>query len=241
MPTYNSIKYLEYSINSVLAQTYSNWELLITDDCSTDHTFDFILKYSSIDPRIKVFRNINNLGAGSARNNSIKHAKGRFIAFLDSDDLWHPNKLEKQISFMLKKECALSYSYYQKINEDGQLKGIIKAPKFTNSKKLLFTNVIGCLTAIYDTQKVGKLYMPLIRRRQDMALWLKIMNISGNAYGIPEILAYYRVSKNSLSGNKYNAAKSQWHLYRNILTLGFVKSSIYFISYAFFGLIKKLK
>lgn len=241
MPTYNSIKYLEYSINSVLAQTYSNWELLITDDCSTDHTFDFISKYSSIDPRIKVFRNIKNLGAGSARNNSIKHAKGRFIAFLDSDDLWHPNKLEKQISFMLKKRCSLSYSYYQKIDENGNLNGIITAPSFTNSKKLLFTNVIGCLTAMYDTQKIGKLYMPLIKRRQDMALWLKIMDISGNAYAIPEILAYYRVSKKSLSGNKYKAAISQWYLYRKTLKLSFIKSSIYFVSYAFFGLIKKIK
>ncbi|WP_230578810.1 glycosyltransferase family 2 protein [Xenorhabdus bovienii] len=241
MPTYNSSKYIEDSINSILKQTYKHWELIITDDHSNDNTFDIISKYSLIYPQIKIFKHEKNLGAGAARNNSIEHSSGRFIAFLDSDDLWHPNKLEKQISFMLKKECALSYSYYQKINEDGQLKGIIKAPKFTNSKKLLFTNVIGCLTAIYDTQKVGKLYMPLIRRRQDMALWLKIMNISGNAYGIPEILAYYRVSKNSLSGNKYNAAKSQWHLYRNILTLGFVKSSIYFISYAFFGLIKKFK
>lgn len=241
MPTYNSVKYLENSINSVLAQTYSNWELLITDDCSTDHTFELISKYSSIEPRIKVFKNINNLGAGSARNNSIKHAKGRFIAFLDSDDLWHPRKLEKQIPFMLEKECSLSYSYYQKIDENGTLKGIITSPILTNKKKLLFTNVIGCLTAIYDTEKVGKLYMPLIKRRQDMALWLKIMDVSGNAHGIPEILAYYRVSKDSLSGNKYKAAMSQWSLYRDTLKLNIVKSTIYFISYAFFGLIKKLK
>ncbi|MDC9581151.1 glycosyltransferase [Xenorhabdus sp. PR6a] len=241
MPTCNSIKYVEHSINSVLGQTYPNWELLITDDCSTDNTFDFISKYASIESRIKIFRNEKNLGAAATRNNSIKYARGRFIAFLDSDDLWHPNKLENQISFMIKKKCALSYSYYQKIDENGNLKGIITSPNATNSKKLLFTNVIGCLTAIYDTEKVGKLYMPLIKRRQDMALWLKIMDISGNAYAIPEVLAYYRVSKKSLSGNKYKAAMSQWDLYRNTLRLGFVKSSIYFASYAFFGLIKKIK
>ncbi|PHM68334.1 glycosyltransferase [Xenorhabdus sp. KJ12.1] len=241
MPSYNSSLFIEKSIESVLKQTFPYWELLITDDCSTDHTYDIISKYALYHPRIRVFKNEKNLGAGFARNNCIKNAKGRFIAFLDSDDLWHPVKLERQISFMKEKKCALSYSYYQKIDENNKLKSTIKAPKFTNSKKLLFTNVIGCLTAIYDTNQVGKVYMPLIRKRQDMALWIKIMDISGNAYAIPEVLAYYRISSKSLSGNKYKAAKSQWNLYRNTLNLGLLNSLVYFISYAIFGFVKKFK
>ncbi|MCC8466949.1 glycosyltransferase family 2 protein [Photorhabdus bodei] len=241
MPSYNSSMFIIQSIESVLKQTFPKWELIITDDCSTDNTFDLISQYASIDSRIKVFRNKDNLGAGVARNNSIKNANGRFIAFLDSDDMWHPTKLEKQIPFMINKNCALSYSYYQKMDENGQLLSNISPPITTSSKKLLFTNVIGCLTAIYDTEKVGKLYMPSIRKRQDMALWIKIMDISGKAYAIPETLAYYRISKNSLSGNKYKAAKSQWYLYRNVLNLSLIRSMTYFTSYAFFGFLKNIK
>ncbi|WP_244866443.1 hypothetical protein [Photorhabdus heterorhabditis] len=142
---------------------------------------------------------------------------------------------------MINKNCAISDSYYQKIDEKGQLLSIINLPITTSSKKLLFTNVIGCLTAIYDTEKVGKVYMPLIRERQDMALWLKIMDMSGKAYAIPDVLAYYRISKNSLSSNKYKTEKSQWYFYHKVLNLGLIKSLIYFSSHIFFGFLKKIK
>ncbi|MGM8924321.1 glycosyltransferase family 2 protein [Enterobacter hormaechei subsp. steigerwaltii] len=175
MPSYNSSKTIISSIQSVLAQKYEDWELLITDDCSSDDTLEIILSFSKKDERIKVFSFDNNYGAGAARNNSIEKANGRYIAFLDSDDMWHEDKLTKQVDFMLTGHYGLTYTAYSKINVDGQVKKQIKPPAQVNYNELLKSNVIGCLTAMYDVKMLGKVYMPLIRKRQDMALWLNIL------------------------------------------------------------------
>ncbi|CAI0732882.1 glycosyltransferase family 2 protein [Serratia fonticola] len=241
MPTYNSEKTVAESINSIKAQTYENWELLITDDCSTDRTWDIISSYAAQDKRIKIYKNNENAGAGFSRNNSIANASGRFIAFLDSDDLWLPEKLSKQLRFMLNNNYHFVYSCYQKIDESGNKKGVISPPLYTNYNKTLYTNVIGCLTAMYDSHEIGKLYMPLIRRRQDLGLWLNIMNKKDGAYCYPEVLAYYRIGNSTLSSNKIKAIRYQWMFYREVARLSLLRSSICFVAYAASGFIKYIK
>ncbi|WP_426595914.1 glycosyltransferase family 2 protein [Pectobacterium brasiliense] len=240
MPTYNSEHTLEESINSVLSQTYINWELIITDDCSDDLTQEILKKYSEYEKRIKFFVNEVNMGAGFSRNRSIDAAEGDYIAFLDSDDLWLPEKLEKQINFMSNNNYALTYTAYRKIDEKGNVIGKFIPPIVTTYNKLLYSNVIGCLTAIYDARILGKCYMPLIRKRQDMALWLDILKNYPEAHCLQEELALYRISRNSISSNKVKILKHQWFFYRNVLGFGYIKSIFYFSIYAQKGLIKFL-
>merc|ERR1712000_488666 len=191
----HSSKTVLESINSVLNQTYKNWELLITDDCSSDNTIDLI---SSVkDERFRYFKLSANGGAGVARNNSIGHATGRYIAFLDSDDLWLPEKLSEQITFMENNAYPFTYTYYQ---------------------KLLYSNYIGCLTVVYDQSKLGKHFMPKIRKRQDMALWLTLLKLTSTAYCLPKCLALYRTDT-GMTQNKLTTAKTQWEFYTKSLEL----------------------
>lgn len=238
MPTYNASKTIKESINSVLKQTYTRWELLITDDCSDDDTVDIVMAYSRNDSRIKLFKNTENSGAGFSRNNSIQNASGRFIAFLDSDDVWKHEKLEKQISFMVDNNYAFTYTFYRKMSEDGRkLSGIHPILK-VDYNNLLKSNVIGCLTAIYDASILGKVYMPNLRKRQDMALWLSILKKIEYAYCLPQELAFYRECINSLSSNKFKALPYQWALYRKHLELPLIKSCYYFSHYAVKAIMK---
>ena len=236
MPAYNSEKYITKSIESVLAQTYKNWELLITDDRSSDNTQHIVEQYCGIDVRVRLFVNKENGGAGVARNNSIMHAKGRYIAFLDSDDLWNATKLEKQITYMLEHEYALTYTSYQKFTGDTYL-GVVTPPLSTSYSKLLSSNVIGCLTAIYDTKIVGKQFMPLIRKRQDMGLWLQILKVIPEAYCLPDVLAYYRVDS-GMTQNKLKILKWQWRFYRDVVNLSFFSAAYRFFIYSIKGFLK---
>jgi len=235
MPCYNSAQYIKASIDSVMNQTYKKFELIIIDDLSTDESVSIIKSFN--DPRIKLIQLSENGGAGVSRNKGIETAKGRFIAFLDSDDLWRTNKLETQINFMLDKNCALTYSQYQKFSSVGKGKIVIPPATVTYSE-LLYCNVIGCLTAIYDTEVLGKQYMPLIRKRQDMALWLKILAQYDKAQCCQEVLADYRTDS-GMTQNKLNAAKHQWFFYRNELGFNIIKSSKYFIGYTIKGILRK--
>ncbi|WP_076542404.1 glycosyltransferase [Shewanella sp. UCD-KL21] len=236
MPSYNSSGTISESIDSVLAQTYSNWELLITDDKSQDDTVNIIKRYASTDERIRLFENEENLGAGGSRNRSISSAQGKFIAFLDSDDLWYNNKLEIQISFMLKNDVALSYTWYQKFDSNGD-GGLVKPRLTVNYQQLLYSNVIGCLTAIYDAEKLGKRHMPLIRKRQDMGLWLDILKGVDSAKAVPQVLAKYRIDS-GMTQNKFNVLKWQWLFYREVAGLNFFQTLKCFLIYSYKGFIK---
>lgn len=238
MPSYDSEKFIIESVESVLAQTYSKWELIIVDDCSPDDSNRIITKYVDNDSRIKLIKLQKNSGPAIARNMAIETANGRYIAFLDSDDVWLPNKLEKQIKFMQDNDLAFTYSSYKLVGEDNEDLGLFITKDKISYFDMLKTCSVGCLTAIYDTEKIGKQYMPLILKRQDYGLWLKILKLIGKTMGILEPLATYRIRKNSVSSNKVKAAKYQWKIYREIEKLSFLKSLYYFAFYAYNGIIK---
>ncbi|MCR9930473.1 MULTISPECIES: glycosyltransferase family 2 protein [Vibrio diabolicus subgroup] len=236
MPTYNSEQTVVESIQSVLSQTYKNWELIIVDDRSTDNTWQVIQTYADKYDNIRVFQNKENLGAGASRNFAIKKAKGRFIAFLDSDDLWMENKLAEQIPFMLENNYPLTYTHYSRFNNEEEL-SVVTAPEYTTYKKLMYSNVIGCLTAVYDTEALGKRYMPLIRKRQDMGLWLDILKDTPKAYCLPKPLAKYRMDS-GMTANKFSVLSYQWKFYRDVVGLSLPRSLFTFSVYAVKGTMK---
>jgi len=239
-PLYNAEKTIVQTIESVLAQSYKNWEMLIVNDYSSDNSKEIITKYMLVDHRIKYIELQENKGAAYARNKALEKAVGRYIAFLDADDFWKPRKLEEQIAFMQKKNIALSYTSYDVINQEGEIRKIFKAKAKISYIDMLKTSQIGCLTAIYDTDKLGKVYMPMIRKRQDYALWLHILKQIGHAEGLQNSLAVYRITKSSLSSNKFKAAQYQWKVYREFEKLSYIKALYYFLHYAYNG-IKKYK
>ena len=237
-PSYNSEKFVSKTIVSVLSQTYKNWEMIIVDDCSPDNSSQIIEKYCKNDSRIKLIKLEQNSGPAVARNRAIEEAKGRYIAFLDADDLWLAEKLEQQLAFMQKNNTAFTYSGYKLVSEEDDDLGVFIPRKELTYEEILKTNDIGCLTAIYDAQKLGKIYMPNILKRQDYGLWLKILKQIGHTSGIQEPLAVYRIRKNSVSSNKLKAAGYQWKIYREIEKLNFTKSIYYFMHYALKGILK---
>jgi teichuronic acid biosynthesis glycosyltransferase TuaG len=236
---YNCERFIAATIESVQKQTLQDWEMIIVDDLSTDNSIDVINKYLS-DPRIKLIRLETNQGPAVARNTAITAANGRFMAFLDSDDQWTPEKLELQIPFMIEKDIALSYTEYRKVDEEGRIiSGVIERPDRVNYQFMLNSNYIPCLTAIYDSSKLGKVYMPLILKRQDFGLWLDILKRVEFAYCIHKPLAYYRVRKNdSVSSNKVKSALYHWKILRDLEKVPTIKAAYHFIQYAFIGYIK---
>ncbi|HJE03301.1 MAG TPA: glycosyltransferase family 2 protein [Aliarcobacter thereius] len=237
-PSYNSERYISDTLESVLAQTYQNWEMIIVDDVSPDNSNEIIEEYCKKDSRIKFIKLEQNSGAAVARNRAIEEAKGRYIAFLDTDDMWKPEKLEKQIDFMQKNNYAFTYTAYEKVDENGEVFGTMGVPSKVSYNDLLKTCVIGCLTVIYDAEKLDKVYMPLIRKRQDFGLWLKILKKVDFAYGINESLAFYTVRDDSISANKKSAAYFTWKLYRDIEKLNLLKAGYYFSHYAIRGILR---
>ncbi|MCI2228403.1 glycosyltransferase [Polaribacter sp. MSW13] len=227
-PSFNSAKFIAETINSVISQTYKNWEMIIVDDVSTDNSVQIINSFIEKDDRIKLHKLKNNSGAAVARNKAIELSKGNFIAFLDSDDLWLQNKLEEQLSFMIANNYNLTYTSYKVIKEDGSnlSKSIICEEKLSY-KDMLFSNKIGCLTAIYNKDCLGKIYMPNLKKRQDYALWLKILKKESYAYGLPKILAKYRNRQESISNNKIEMLKWNWKLYRQVEKLSYFRALFY--------------
>lgn len=217
-PTYNAERTIASCIESVVAQTYQDWELLITDDCSQDATVNIIRRYAAADSRIRLFCQNENGGAGKARNNSIAEARGRYIAFLDADDRWMPAKLERQVSFMEESGVKVCYSSYVTCDAVGNVKGIVPCPKRVSYRDILSDDRMGCLTLIYDAEALGKVFMPLMRRRQDWALKILLLQQCGFALGVPDTLAIYRVSDGSLSnGGKSSLVKYNVAVYREVL------------------------
>lgn len=231
MPSYNSSRFITESINSVLLQTYSNWELLIVDDCSIDNSVEIAQKFVDIDERIKLFLLEKNVGAAAARNIAIEHARGQYIAFLDSDDIWNEDKLMKQLAFMKQNSYAFTFSSYYVMEEDGKKTGnIVRVPISLTYHQYLRNTIIGCLTVIIDRKQIGDFRMPSIQSSHDMALWLLIMKRGVKAYGMKEVLAGYRLVSTSNTAKKWKAAKDVWKVYRRIEEL-----SVLYAAYCFCG------
>lgn len=244
MPVYNEERYLRSSISSVLSQTYTKWELLVIDDCSTDASPDIVREYTVKDPRIKLFKNTNRTYKIPAkpRNIGITNAQGRFITFLDSDDQWLPTKLEHQLQlFEQKQDAVIVYSNYKRMDAQGNISNrLVKAPKSTTYREFLKGNVMGCLTVMYDTAKVDKQYCPLCGY-DDYALWLQILRKGGKAYNTNTQEALYRDKGESVSSDKIRAMKWNWHIYRRFEKLGRLSAAYYFSNYAVRAVIKRLK
>ena len=230
MPTHNGDRFLEDSIRSILAQTYANLELVITDDCSDNIvTLEILRRFQEQDSRVDVVYLKENKGPGYARNKSIERARGRYIAFCDSDDRWFADKLERQLAFMREKGCALCCSSYIVCNERNENIGIRISPVRITYRMMERDNKIGCLTAIYDVEALGeKIYMPTLRKRQDWALFLTILKKCNDAYALIEPLAYYRDRSHSVSSNKFSLVKYNVAVYHEILRFSWLKSFIYF-------------
>lgn len=234
-PLFNTERLLPLAIQSVLDQSYTNWEMIIIDDCSTDGSPEIAANYSNKDPRIKFFQQSVNSGPAACRNVATEHAQGRYVAFLDSDDMWSPEKLSRQIAFMQRTKAVLSYTSYKKINNDGDIsQHTIHAKPNLTYKQLLNSNEIGSLTAVYDSKEIGK--QPLIDiDHEDYVLWLSILKKGYTAYGLDEVLAYYRIGNASISSNKLKAMGFQWNIYRNIENLSLIRSLYHFMFYAYRG------
>lgn len=238
-PTYNSGQFISATIESVISQTYPCWEMVIADDCSNDGTVSIINSYMEKDSRIKLIQLPHNKGAAAARNASLRMANGKYVAFLDSDDQWLPEKLELQLNFMKEKDAAFSFTRYYLVNEAGENEGLgEEIPETTTYSQLIKSNVIGCLTVMLDTEKTGEVSMVNIRTRQDYVLWLELCKRGFTAFGIQEPLARYRIKEESISSNKIAMAKQNWKVYREIEKLNIIKSSWYFFNYV---LIKSMK
>ena len=235
VPVYNAERFLEDTINTVLNQTYKNWELLLINDCSKDNSKKIYEKYKR-DKRIVWFDQKQNGGAALARNKGIEISNGEYLCFLDADDLWAKEKLEKQIKFMKEKDCEFSFTGYEFADENGNPNGKkVHVPNSINYKKALKNTTIWTSTVMFDMRKLTKeeIYMPNVRRGQDTATWWKVLKKIKFAYGIDEILSYYRRTNDSLSSNKLKALKRTWYLYRNVEGLNIVKSSYNFSWYCF--------
>jgi len=237
--SYNVEKYIAETIASVQSQTYQNWEMLITDDASTDNTCNIIKSIAQKDNRIKLFKLKKNSGPAVARNNSIEKAKGRFHAFLDADDIWFNFHLEDSLKFALDNNYAFVFASYKRNDDElNPLYSNFVVPKKVNYSDILKTNSISCLTAFVDTQKLGKKYMPLVYKRQDMGLWLRYLKDCKNAYGIKKPHAIYRIRKESLSRKKSELISHQWQFYRKVENLNFFQSFYYLICWMYFGYFK---
>ena len=197
-PVHNDGAFVRQTLESALAQTYTNWEMLVVDDCSTDDSADIVLSYK--DPRIRYFRNEKNMGAAFSRNRALREAKGDYIAFLDGDDWWAPEKLEHQLEFMQKLKIQFSCTaYYRCYDDDPDRRPIVLAPNIIGRKRMIRCDYVGCLTAMYDAKAVGLIQIsPDIKKRNDYAIWLHVSE-KANCYFLSEPLAYYRVRQNSIS------------------------------------------
>jgi len=239
-PVYNAEEFIKETIESVLNQTYEDYEYLLIDDCSTDNSADIVQSYAEQDHRVKYIKLKENSGAAVARNTGLENAKGRFIAFIDSDDVWYPKKLEKQLRFMKENEEAFTYTKYEHISEYGQVGAAPNFPERLNYSGLLKNTAIACSTVVIDRQVIGDFRMPLVRKGQDTATWLKILRNHDYAYLVDEVLNQYRGREGSLSSDKVGALKRTWNTYRNIEKLSLHKALYYFGFYIWNALKRRI-
>lgn len=242
MPCHNGAATLPQAVESVLAQSYADWELLIIDDASTDGSVVVIKEYCAKDSRIKLLHTTTSTGKpATARNVGIEAASGRFIAFLDCDDIWLSQKLEHQMPLFDKSDCAAVFSFYKKMDAEGNVRpAVVTSPAVVGFDQLLDGNCIGNLTGIYDTDKVGKVYQKEIHH-EDYLMWLQVLQKGFVARNTSTVEAYYRESGTSVSASKLKALGWTWAIYRKELGLSLGASVLHFIKYAFKALSKKLK
>ena len=230
IPVFNDEHSIDKTLKSVLSQSFRDFEIIVVDDCSTDSSALILEKYA-IKNKIRFFKNEFNSGAAVSRNKGIAASYGRFIAFLDSDDTWHPKKLEKQIDFMVKSGYPVSYTGYSMFDPKKGLEKEVSVPYEVDYIELLKSCFIGFLTSAYDTQQLGKRYFLEVRRREDYIFWLSILKEGFKAGGLRENLATYR--QNSSLVNKIRLAKYQWGVYRKFESMSYLGSSFFFINYCY--------
>lgn len=236
VPVYNVEKVIKETMDSVLAQTYPHWELLLVEDCSKDNSAGVIMDYIAEkgDNRIRLIRQPSNQGAARARNRGLNQARGRYISYLDADDLWVPEKLEKQLKLMEQKDAAFSFTGYEFADEKGiGLGKIVRVPETLSYTQALSNTTIFTTTVMFDTQKIPKdlLEMPEIKS-EDTALWWRVLRTGYVAYGLDENLARYRRAGRTLSSNKLEAIRRIWNLYRKAEGLSLIRSMWHFCFWA---------
>ncbi|MFD1772532.1 glycosyltransferase family 2 protein [Paenibacillus rhizophilus] len=240
MPAYNCGDYIGITIDSVIAQTYKYWEIIVVDDCSTDNTEEVVKEYMSKDPRIKYHKLEKNSGAAVARNKAIDLAAGKYMAFLDSDDVWFPEKLTKQIGFMEENGYNFTCTSYTKIDEHGNyLNRTIRAHSKSDYDGVLKT-CPGNSTVIYDAERLGKFKIPNIKKRNDYVMWLQVIKKESYLFGFEEALGSHRIREGAISKKKSSLVGYHWKVYREIEHLSFVKS-VYLICYWIISTVFKLK
>lgn len=241
VPVYNAADYIKETIESVKSQTFESWELILVDDCSTDNSVLVIEEFLD-DERIRLIKNSRNLRAALSRNKGIEAAKGRYLAFIDADDIWKKEKLEKQLEFMREKDVAFSFTAYEFGDEKAVGTGkIVKVPEVLSYKKALSRTVIFTSTVMFDLRKINieTVMMPNVPS-EDTATWWKILRSGFDAYGINEVMTVYRRPASSLSSNKGVAIRRIWNLYRNVEHLNFPVSAISFIGWAFRATLRRI-
>jgi teichuronic acid biosynthesis glycosyltransferase TuaG len=233
-PSFNSDKFIAETIQSVQKQSYLNWEMIIVDDCSTDNTVSIIEQFVINDNRIRFFQLEKNSGAGVAREMALSKATGDYISFLDADDLWKPLKLEKQLQFLKDNKIHFTFSFYDCIDEEGNvLNKRVEAPRNLSYRQLFFCNYVGNLTGIYEVNYFGKIAISSTRKRQDWMVWLTILKKIKKAKPVPESLAFYRIRDNSLSASKFDLLKHNFAVYRTFHSYNYVSSMFIMIGFLF--------
>lgn len=241
MPCYNMEKFIAYTIQSVQKQTYPHWELCIVDDASTDETANIVRSFCNQDNKIRFVVKPKHSGIADTRNQCLKMAKGQYLAFLDSDDMWHPEKLEQQLQFMTQRNIGFSYSSYDCVDEAGNpLNKIVKTTGDLNYDAYLRNTIIGCSTVMLDKNIVGEVHVPNFRTSEDAATWLNILKKGFLAYAIEQPLTSYRIRQHSASSNKLKASADLWRVYRQNEKLPLLKALVCFSGYAFNAIKKRL-
>lgn len=237
-PMYNAEEFIVQAIRSVQQQTYQNWEMVVVDDVSFDKSPQIVREYAKSDGRIRYLRHEQNTGVAQARNTALQAARGRYVAFLDSDDLWTADKIEKQLRFMEDTGAAFCYGACEVIDKEGNIAGKTRhVPKSRTYQELLKGNAIPCLTVVLDRKKIPDIKMPSMPH-EDYAAWLDILRTGITAHGLNDVLAKYRINDASVSANKMRAAKWTWDIYRRQQGLGLIRSCYYFMCY-FVGAVRK--